>query len=112
MLKLEKRKQLSITDIINQCKNGVDDNFCIYGSGNDLSEQDKYYIEDHPRIVNDEDVFPDFAIQNGLDLMYYGQQFMDVINNVLDQKPSATIHEFVIALNYYMDNDDFLDLNP
>ncbi|WP_458773120.1 DUF7716 domain-containing protein [Aeromonas veronii] len=41
---------------------------------------------------------------------YYGEQFIDVINNVISQINEPQVSAFVEALNYYMDNDDFLDI--
>ena len=42
-------------------------------------------------------------------MFYSGEQFEDVISNTLNQKFDATIEEFIFALNYYRDNDNFAD---
>jgi hypothetical protein len=58
---------------------------------------------------NDDDVYPDFVVKNKLEFVYKGDQFEDVVMNVLHQKPTATIVDFIDALNYYRQNDTFLD---
>lgn len=52
---------------------------------------------------NDEEVYPDFVRDKSLDLFYYGQQFEDVLMSVFDQKETASINDYINALNYYME---------
>jgi hypothetical protein len=59
---------------------------------------------------DDEEVLPEQVRQLGLSLAYYGEQFEDVIALGLDQKPAASLEDFVRALNHYMIHDDFLGL--
>ncbi|WP_064965772.1 DUF7716 domain-containing protein, partial [Tenacibaculum ovolyticum] len=66
------------------------------------------YLESYP-IISDEEVYPDFVVEKSLELLYYGRQFEDVIMNVLHQKSEASIDEFILGLNYYTENDTFLD---
>ncbi|WP_298479623.1 hypothetical protein [uncultured Maribacter sp.] len=69
------------------------------------------YLDVGPTITNeDEEVYSDFVIENSLELYYDGQQFEDVLSNVLHQKSDATIDIFISAVNYYDDNDTFLDI--
>ncbi|WP_127960499.1 DUF7716 domain-containing protein [Serratia microhaemolytica] len=88
-----------------------DDNFCLYGDDCDeLKVDGNYYVADYPDVDDqDNEVFPQVVISKKLNYLYSGQQFVDVIDSVLEQKPSASLDEFVRALNYYSVNDDFLD---
>ncbi|EJY8377642.1 hypothetical protein OHJ56_004324, partial [Cronobacter sakazakii] len=44
-----------------------------------------------------------------LHYLYSGEQFADAIASVVEKKPSATLDDFVKALNFYSENDNFLD---
>lgn len=89
-----------------------DDEFCLYGeSDDDLRSNGQYYIDDYPDVDdNDQEIYPDLVQQQHLHYLYSGEQLADVIDVVLDQKPSATVDDFVRALNYYAEHDCFLVL--
>ncbi|WP_340618796.1 DUF7716 domain-containing protein [Xenorhabdus entomophaga] len=110
---LDKDKQYHLADIISDMKDvdSRDDEFCLYGiNDGKLDKNGSYYIADFPDIDdNDEELFPQIVVENELHYLYSGQQFADVIDTVLAQKPSATLDDFVAALNYYTEHDDFLD---
>ena len=59
---------------------------------------------------NDEEIFPEFAVENNMDYSIMPELVIDVVINVLTQKKSATDDELLKALNYYLDTDDFLKL--
>jgi hypothetical protein len=111
---IKKRTALSLSELIELVKNKQDRStrYAIYGvdSGKMLANA-KYYLDD-PVFVNDDDeeVFPKFVVDNGLDLIYSSERFQDVVDLAYRQKPSASVDEIIAALNYYDDNDDFLDL--
>jgi hypothetical protein len=90
-----------------------DDDLCLYSS--DAADRIRAdlvcYLDDYPDVVNDKDHYSTFVTTNNLHLLYYGEQFKDVMINALTQKPQASIGEIIEALNYYMENDDFLDIN-
>lgn len=90
-----------------------DDDLCLYSSGADdrIRGDLVCYLDDYPDVVNDEDQYSVFVTANNLHLLYYGEQFKDVMLNALTQKAQASIDEIIEALNYYMENDDFLDIN-
>ena len=68
------------------------------------------YMDDYPEVDdNDQEIYTDFVTENKLVMFYSGEQFEDVISNTLNQKFDATIEEFIFALNYYRDNDNFAD---
>ncbi|OCG12241.1 hypothetical protein A9G24_08955 [Gilliamella sp. App6-5] len=111
---LIKENLYSINDIINYMKNSLerDDDFCVYGvEDKALENQESYYIDDYPEVDDDgQEIYPSLVRQKHLHYLYSGQQFADVVDVVLDQKPSATIDDFIQSLNYYAENDNFLEL--
>ncbi|CDL82249.1 DUF7716 domain-containing protein [Xenorhabdus szentirmaii] len=110
---LNKNKKYYLADIITDMKNidARDDGFCLYGANDEKLKKDgNYYIAAFPDVDdNDEEVYPQIVVKNKLHYLYSGQQLADVIDTVLAQKPSATLDDFVMALNDYTENDDFLD---
>lgn len=92
--------------------NDFDDDLCLYSSGDaDRIRSDVVcYLDDYPCVINDEDKYSAFVSSNSLYLLYYGEPFKDVVLNVLSQDPQASIGKIIEALNYYMENDNFLDI--
>ncbi|HEM6743435.1 TPA: hypothetical protein ACHFX9_003233 [Citrobacter farmeri] len=110
---LDKDKKYSLADIISDMKK-IDlrnDNFCLYGESDDSLRTDgNYYIADYPDVDDDDkEIYPQIVRSKNLYYLYSGQQFADVVDSVVEQKPSASLDEFVEALNYYSITDDFLD---
>jgi hypothetical protein len=106
---------LGLGDLIEAIKIGAQQkqSFCVYAreDSNGLSLGQDCFVDAYPTVSDDdEEVFPEKVRQLGLGLAYYGEQFEDVINLALDQKPDASLEDFVRALNHYMAHDDFLDL--
>ena len=113
-LELRKAYQLQqIIDVIskNIHKNGFEDtNFCLYANEDILKPELICYLELYPTISDDdEEIYPNFIIEESLNLLYYGQQFEDVLMNVLEQKNDATIDDYILALDYYSKYDTFKD---
>ena len=110
---LSKECEYSLMDIISDMKekDSRNDNFCLYGEFDELLKADeKYYVADYPDVDgNDNEIYHKIVIDKKLHYLYSGQQFADVIDTVVEQRPSASIDDFVKALNYYLLNDDFLD---
>ena len=57
----------------------------------------------------DEEIIPPFAVENGMDGSVLPEIFQDVICSVLEQKHGATNEELLNALNYYLENDTFME---
>ena len=87
--------------------------FCIFTKGyvDVLSEELVCYVDDYPDINEfDEEIYSNYVKNNNLHNVYSGEQFEDVIGNVLSQKGAeSTLDDFVIALNHHREKDDFLD---
>lgn len=116
MKELELRKAYRLQEIIeivskNIANNGfTDSNYCLYSNEDIVQPNQLCYLELYPTIDdNEEEVYPDFVRDKSLDLFYYGQQFEDVLMSVFEQKETASINDYIDALNYYMKNDTFMD---
>jgi hypothetical protein len=113
---LELRKPYQLKQIIDVMskdihKNGfTNTNFCLYANENILKPELTCYLESSPTISDDdEEIYPDFIIKESLNLLYYGQQFEDVLMNVSEQNNDATIDDYILALDYYSKHDTFKD---
>ncbi len=56
----------------------------------------------------DEEIIPEFAIENGMDGSVLPEIFQDVIISAITQKDDVSNEELVEALNYYLENDTFM----
>ena len=113
-LELRKPYQLQqIIDVISKDihKCGLEGTiFCLYANEDILKPELVCYLESYPTISDDdEEIYPDFIIKESLDLLYYGEQFEDVLMNVLEQKNDAIIDDYILALDYYSKYDTFKD---
>ncbi|MCD5970557.1 DUF7716 domain-containing protein [Pseudomonas quasicaspiana] len=107
-------KPIALADLINTLKSGSAalDDLCLYTDEETeiLTPETICYLDCYPEVINDEDVHSEFVASNGLELLYYGEQFNDVLRNIYEQKQTADVDIVIRALNHYMDNDDFLDI--
>ena len=58
--------------------------------------------------MDDSDVYPADASEQHLQLVYYGEQFLDVLTVALEEKPEASHQDLVDALNHYNRYDSFM----
>ena len=58
--------------------------------------------------MEDRDVYPADASDQHLQLVYYGEQLIDVLAVALEEKPDASLQDLVDALNYYNRYDCFM----
>ncbi len=86
--------------------------FYIYSDNKNESKltlNNHYFYADYPEIIEDEEIYPAIFYEKKLTVIYSGESFMSVICSVYEQKIDATDEEYVKALNYYYENDDFLE---
>lgn len=89
----------------------TDEDYCLYAHKNTLTPELICYLDLYPTVSDDDkDIYPDFIIKENLSLLYYGEQFEDVLLNVLDQKDNPAIKDYISALDYYSKNDTFKEL--
>ena len=67
-----------------------------------------YWVSDYPDVVEDFDVYPTDVAEQDLQLVYYGEQLIDVLAVALEEKPNASLQDLVEALNYYQQHDSFM----
>ena len=120
---LKKQVEYRLSDVITFFKNmiienGVDNllddiDFCIYTMDYvDVASGDMIcYLDDYPDIDDDDkEIYTDFVTERKLVMFYSGEQFEDVIGNMLSQKMDSAIEDFISGINYYREHDDFLDI--
>lgn len=114
MTKLNIKEPVTVASLIKAVQSGdvsIDES-CVFTNGevDEISSQLICYLDSYPEMVGDTEVFSDFVSDNRLELLYYGQQFKDVVDSAFAQNPAVDVDVVVSALNYYLDNDDFLDI--
>ena len=108
---MRKYQELSLEQIIEQVRVDqlVSDDFCLYGKEDgELALARLYWVSDYPDVVEDSDVYPADVAEQDLQLVYYGEQLIDVLSVALEEKPEASHQDLVEALNYYQQHDSFM----
>ena len=108
---MRKYQELSLEQIIEQMRVDqlVSDDFCLYGKEDrELALAKLYWIFDYPDVVEDRDIYPTEVTERDLQLVYYGEQLIDVLSVALEEKPDASCRDLVDALNHYNRYDSFM----
>ena len=108
---MRKHQELSLEQIIEQVRVDqlVSDDFCLYGKEDgELALARLYWVSDYPDVVEDSDVYPTEVTERDLQLVYYGEQLIDVLSVALEEKPEASHQDLVEALKYYHQHDSFM----
>ena len=111
---MRKHQELSLEQIIEQVRMDklVSDDFCLYGKEDgELALARSYWVSDYPNVVEDRDIYPTEVTEQVLQLVYYGEQLIDVFSVALEEKPDASPKDLVEALNYYQQHDSFMPFN-
>ena len=111
---MRKHQELSLEQIIEQVRldESSSDDFCLYGKEyGELALDRLYWISDYPDVVDDRDVYPTDVAEQDLQLVYYGEQLIDVLTVALEEKPDASHQDLVEALKYYQQHDNFMPFN-
>ena len=108
---MKKNQCYCLKDIMKAVKSEeLDNDFCLYArEKGELIFQDSYLLADYPQVVDDKDVYPRQVREQELELIYYGEDFADVLLSVMEQKAEAIDQEYLQALIYYYEHDDFMD---
>ena len=107
---MRKHQEFSLKQIIEQMRvdESSSDDFCLYGKEDgELALDRLYWVSDYPDVVEDRDVYPTDVAEQDLQLVYYGEQFFDVLSVALEEKPDASPQDLLEALNYYNQHDNF-----
>ena len=108
---MRKHQELSLEQIIEQVcvDESSSDDFCLYGKEDGELVLDRlYWVSDYPDVVEDHDVYPTDVAEQDLQLVYYGEQLLDVLSVALEEKPDASPQDLVEALKYYHQHDSFM----
>ncbi len=108
---MRKHQELSLEQIIEQVlvDQLVSDDFCLYGKEDgELALDRLYWVSDYADVVEDSDVYPTEVTEQDLQLVYYGDQLIDVLAVALEEEPDASHNDLVEALNYYQQHDSFM----
>ena len=108
---MRKHQALSLEQIIEQVRvdESSSDDFCLYGKEDgELALDRLYWVSDYPDVVENRDVYPTDVTEQDLQLVYYGEQLIDVLSVALEEKPEASHQDLVEALNYYQQHDSFM----
>ena len=108
---MRKYQELSLEQIIKQVRANQlsSDDFCLYGKEDgELALARLYWVSDYPDVVEDRDVYPTEVTEQDLQLVYYGDQLIDVLAVALEEKQDASLQDLVEALNYYNQHDSFM----
>ena len=111
---MRKYQELSLQQIIEQVRMDklVSDDFCLYGKEDgELALARSYWVSNYPDVVEDRDIYPADVVEQDLQLVYYGEQMIDVLSVALEEKPEASHQDLVEALNYYQQHDNFMPFN-
>ena len=111
---MRKHQELSLEQIIEQviADQLSSDDFCLYGKEDgELKLDSLYWVSDYPDVVEDSDVYTTDVAEQDLQLVYYGEQLIDVLAVALEEKPDASHQVLVDALNYYQQHDSFMSFD-
>ena len=109
--RMRKHQELSLEQIIEQMclDESSSDDFCLYGKEDgELALDRLYWVSDYPDVVENRDVYPTDVTEQDLQLVYYGEQLLDVLSVALEEKSDASPQDLVEALKYYHQHDTFL----
>ena len=112
---MRKHQELSLEEIIEQLRADqlTSDDFCLYGKEDgELALARSYWVSDYPDVVDDCDVYLADVAEQNLQLVYYGEQLLDVLSVALEEKPDASPQDLVEALKYYHQHDNFMPFEP
>lgn len=108
---MRKHQELSLEQIIEQVRadESSSDDFCLYGKEDgELALDRLYWVSDYPDVIEDHDIYPADVVEQNLQLVYYGEQLLDVLTVALEEKPDASPQDLVEALKYYHQHDSFM----
>lgn len=112
---MRKHQESTLEQIIQQLRADqlTSDDFCLYGKEDgELALARSYWVSNYPDVVEDRDIYPADVVEQDLQLVYYGEQLIDVLSVVLEEKPNASHQDLVDALNYYNQHDNFMPFEP
>ncbi len=113
---VERPKKITLEEFLKKFLMGFfdDESYCIYGSDglNSPDINSICYVGDYPDFDDDdEEIFPDYVREKGLQLLFRDELIQDVFINLRSQSFSGDVSVFMDAINYYNENDNFMRIN-
>ncbi len=118
---IEKYKNYKFSEVINILRNmylrdgdrafNSLSSWCLYSGLEEINLNTICYIDDYPDIDDDtdEETYPEYVIENELDFKYRDELLEDVVSSALHKKVDVTDEELMKAVNFYHQNDSFLE---
>lgn len=74
-----------------------------------IDEASILYLDDPVEVDDetDEEIYPDFAEEQGLTIYFFGQVAADIIANTRHQIQQPSVQDYVKNFNYYDEHDSF-----
>ncbi len=97
-------------------KNGEDGlmkdyDWAVYFSDDMIESESSCCVADDVTVDDDdEEIYSEFAINNGMEYVVYGEIICDVLANCFMQNSNCEVSEMVDAINYYLEYDNYMDL--
>lgn len=86
--------------------------YAIYAKEDYLFLGQKILVSNTVSVSDDDsEIYPEDVIALRFSYSCSDENIQDVIDLAIQQKPHATNEEIIHALNYYLEKDNFLDLN-
>ncbi len=88
------------------------ENWCAYASDDTVSADTIVLIAEPVEVDEEswEEIFPQRAVEMGLSVAVSAETVDDVVINAVNQNAAVTAKTLAVALEYYLENDDFMEL--
>lgn len=89
-----------------------EDGWCLYAKDIDIKLDSECYVLPYPDITDDdEEILPEFAVQNNLEFVYRDEMLQDVIAMAVDEDEDISNKKILKAIQYYDENDTFMEID-
>lgn len=94
-----------------------EDGWCLYAKNDKINLKSECYVLPYPTCSLEDDAdddteeYPEFAVQNKLELIYRDEMLQDVISATVSDDETISNKKILKAINYYDKYDTFMDLD-
>ena len=86
--------------------------WCLYSKTDKLNLKSECFVLPYPEIDDDDNqILPEFAVQNGLEFVYRDEMLQDVIAAAVDEDEDISNKKLLKAIKYYEKYDTFMDID-
>lgn len=86
--------------------------WCVYAKTEKLKLDSECYVLPYPDVDDDDnEILPEFAVQNGLEFIYRDEMLQDVIANAVDEDEEVSDKKLLKAIEYYDKFDTFMEFD-